>query len=230
MKSKKGAATPFKFPNSALTFLAGLEKNNNKAWFEAHRSDYENHVLEPLKTLVMGLGTAMAKRLPGLKYEPKVNGSIFRIYRDTRFSKDKRPYKTHAGAFLWVGPGKKLDCPGIYFHLEAETVLIGSGAYMFARESLDPFRKHVATRGAALFKAVSKAENTGFVAGGESLKRVPPGYDPGHKYGNLLKMKGLHATKTFKSSKVTRGNVIEWLTREYQPTVDLIKAIEKAIF
>jgi len=230
MKRKKGAAAPFKFTNSALTFLKGLEANNNKAWFEAHRADYENDLLDPLKTLALGLGTAMAKKLPGLKYEPKVNGSIFRIYRDTRFSRDKRPYKTHAGAFLWVGPGKKLACPGIYFHLESETVMIGAGVYMFAKGSLDPYRKHVARKGAALYRAVSEAEKAGFVVGGESLKRVPSGYDPDHKYANLLKMKGLHVTKSFRSGKVVRGDVIGWLTKEYQPTIGLVKAIEKAIF
>ncbi len=224
------SAKPFAFPKGALTFFAGLEKHNDKAWFTAHKTDYEENVLEPLKILVMELGSAFFRKLPGLKYEPRVNGSIFRIYRDTRFSKDKRPYKTHAGAFLWVGPGPKLACPGLYFHLEAKTVMLGSGVYMFARESLDRYRRHVTAKGAALAKAIAKAEKAGFKLGGEALKRVPPEFPPDHKYAELLKMKGLYVGKTLPASKVTKGDLIGWLKKEYAPTLDVVKAIGKAVF
>jgi uncharacterized protein (TIGR02453 family) len=221
---------PFVLPKGALTFLSGLEKNNNKAWFTAHKSDYDEYLLEPLKFLVMGMGAAFSKKLPGLNYNPKINGSIFRIYRDVRFSKDKRPYKTNAGVFLWAGPAKKLACPGIYFHLEAKSVMLGSGIYMISKESLDRYRKHVSRKGAALAKAIAKAEKAGFEVGGERLKRVPSGFDPDHKYAELLKMKGLWVGKTYPSSKVTRGDLIGWLKKEYAPTLDVVKALGKAVF
>jgi len=229
-KTATSKSVPFALPKGALTFFAGLEKNNNKPWFEQHRDDYHEHVLEPLKTLVLGLGAALSKKLPGLRYEPRVNGSIFRIYRNARFSKDKRPYKTHAGAFLWVGPAGRLACPGVYFHLEAKTVMLGSGVYMFERDYLDAYRKYVAAKGAVLARAIAKAEKAGFAMGGEALKRAPAPYPRDHKHADLLRMKGLHVGKTYPASKVTKGDLIGWLAKEYTPTLDLVKVLEKAIF
>jgi len=221
---------PFALPKTALAFLSGLERNNNKAWFTAHKSDYEENLLEPLKFLVMGMGAAFSKKLPGLNYSPKVNGSIFRIYRDVRFSKDKRPYKTNAGVFLWAGSSAKLTCPGIYFHLEAKSVMLGSGIYRISKETIDRYRKHVAVKGSALTRAIAKAEKAGFKIDGEKLKRVPSGFDKDHKYAELLKMKGLWVGKTFPSSKVTRGDLIGWLKKEYAPSLDVVKALGKAVF
>ncbi|MEM6991152.1 MAG: DUF2461 family protein, partial [Myxococcota bacterium] len=87
------------FPKQTLTFLKGLGANNDKAWFTAHRADYDNYFMEPAKHFVVALGERLAKSSPGIHAEPKVNGSIFRINRDVRFSKDKRPYKDHLD--LW---------------------------------------------------------------------------------------------------------------------------------
>ncbi len=221
---------PFCLPKGALTFLAGLEKNNNKQWFDANRESYQKNLLEPLKTLVEALGSVFLRKLPELQFSPKVNGSIFRINRDTRFSKDKRPYKTNAGVYLWVGQGKKLACPGIYFHLEAKKVMLGSGIYMFEPEALSIYRRHVAAKGATIAKAITKAEKVGFALEGKKLKRVPSGFPADHKYSELLKMKGLHVTKTFPASKVIKGDLTEWLAKEYTPTLDLIRVIERAIF
>lgn len=224
-------SVPLVFPKAALDFLGGIERNNNKAWYEEHKSDYHENVLEPLKMLVTALGAALSRKLPGLKYDPRVNGSIFRINRDTRFSKDKRPYKTHAAAFLWVGPADKLACPGVYFHLEAETLILGSGVYMFAPTSLVHYRKFVSEMGGdELASAIHKAEKSGFGVGGESLKKVPRGFPPDHKHAELLKMKGLYVGKNYPSSIVTEGDLVGWLVSEVAPSLDVIKVIEKAAF
>lgn len=222
-------ATPFNFPKKAPAFFAGLERNNNKAWFEAHKDEYTENVLEPLKILVTGLGAVLSPKLPGLRSAPKVNGSIFRIYRDTRFSKDKRPYKAHAGAFLWVGEGPKLARPGVYFQLDARHVLLGAGIYMFGKDGLDRYRRYAAVNGGALDRAIKKAEKAGFETGGEALKRVPRPYPQDHEHAEFLKMKGLHVSKTFAASRATRGDLIGWLRKEYAPTFDLIKQLEKAV-
>lgn len=229
-KSSTKTETPFTIPNEALSFLAGLERNNNKRWFDAHKAEYQENVLTPLKMLVTALGFALSGKLPGLKHDPRVNGSIFRINRDTRFSRDKRPYKTHAAVFLWVGPAEKLACPGVYFHLDASELMLGAGVYMFARESLDTYRRNVAAKGGALAKAIAKAETAGFELGGEKLKRVPSGFPPDHKHAELLKMKGLHVGKTYPAKKATEGDLIGWLVKEYAPTLELVKALEKMLF
>ncbi len=221
---------PFAIPKEALTFFARLEKNNKKEWFDKHKEEYRANVLEPLKNLVSDLGSSIQKKLPGLSYEPRVNGSIFRINRDVRFSKNKKPYKTHAGVFLWVGPDKKLNCPGIYFHLESKRLLIGAGAYMFSPESLARYREYVDEKGNLLAKAIKKAEKAGFELGGEKLKRVPSRFDKEHKHAELLKMKGLWVEKTCPATVAIKGDLVKWLAKEYAPALDVVKALGKALF
>jgi len=108
--------------------------------------------------------------------------------------------------------------------------MLCSGIYRISKETMDRYRKHVAVKGAVLARAIAKAEKAGFKIDGEKLKRVPSGFDPDHKYAELLKMKGLWVGKTFPSSKVTRGDLIGWLKKEYAPSLDVVKALGKAIF
>ncbi len=220
----------FHLPKATLAFLKGLQNNNNREWFDEHRNDYKVSFVEPLKDLVVHLGEALEKKLPGLRYEPRINGSIFRLNRDVRFSKNKSPYKTNGGVFLWVGNEKKLACPGVYFHLEARSLMLGAGVYMFAPDKLDIYRSRVEENGAALARALKKAEKAGFETGGEKLKRVPRGFDQESKYADLLKYKGLHTGKRYPAKKVTEPGLVKWLAREYAPTFDLVKVLEKSLF
>ncbi len=231
MVKKAGAQkdSAFHLPKEAITFFKGLEENNSKTWFDAHRDDYQNNVLEPLKFLVMALGAVFTRKLPGLVADPRVNGSIFRINRDTRFSRDKSPYKTHAGVYLWIGPGEKLACPGLYFELTARHLLLGSGTYMFADSAIGAYRRFVAEKGSRLATAIRKAEKVGFELGGEKLKRVPSGFDPAHKHAELLKHKGLYVMKTLPAKTAASGDLVGWLTKEFTPTLDVLKVLKEAL-
>jgi len=100
------------FPDGTFRFLRGIAKDNSKDWFEAHRTDYEQSYVEPAKALVAELGPKLQKISPGVKIEPKVNGSLFRINRDVRFSKDKSPYKTHLDLWFWEAEHRGWDSPG----------------------------------------------------------------------------------------------------------------------
>lgn len=230
MVKKAGAKTdtPFHLSKEAIAFFKGLEANNNKAWFDAHRDDYLNNVLEPLKFLVMALGAAFTRKLPGIVADPRVNGSLFRINRDTRFSHDKSPYKTQAGMYLWIGPGEKLACPGLYFEIGPRHVSLGSGTYMFADSAIGGYRRYVAEKGNRLAGAIRKATMAGFELGGEKLKRVPSGFDPAHKHAELLKHKGLYVMKTFPPKSVTSGDLAGWLTAEFSQTLDVLKVLKEA--
>ncbi len=228
-KSGNGVSS-FCFSKEALKFLVGLEKNNNKEWFDTRRDIYEEHLLSPMKTFVSLLGRELESKLSGLNYTPKVGGSLFRINRDIRFSKDKRPYKTHTAAFLWVGPSAKMECPGVYIHLDAKNLLIGAGLHMFSKDGLDAYRNYVDKNGAVLQKAINKADKAGFELGGEKLQRVPTMYDKGHKYGELLKMKGMHVGKKFPASAATKPGLVSMLKKEYTPALDLVKILERALF
>ena len=194
------AETEFKgFPEGTLRFLRDLAKNNNKTWFDAHRESYERDYVEPARAFVTAMGARLKKLAPNLNADPRVNGSLFRINRDTRFSKDKTPYKTNLAVFFWEGDGNRMECPGFYFHLEAKSLILGTGIYLFPDTMLDRYRKAVVDPklGAALRKA-AKAVGPAFGSTGcgmpiQAYKKVPAGYDADHPNAELLKLKGLHA-------------------------------------
>jgi uncharacterized protein (TIGR02453 family) len=188
------------FPKAATRFLADLEKNNTKEWFEAHRKVYDEAIAEPSKAFVVAMGERLEKLAPQIHYEPRVNGSIFRINRDTRFSADKSPYKSSVGIFFWEGARPKMECSGFYFHLEPKALMIGVGLYMFPKELVDTYRAAVvdAKLGPALRKAVDSigADLVGKAGCGmpiEQYARVPKGWPADHPNADYLKLKGLHA-------------------------------------
>jgi uncharacterized protein (TIGR02453 family) len=100
------ATTRFTFPPDTLGFLRDVRRHNERTWFEANRSRYEAGYIEPAKAFVAAVAPALEAIVPGIKAEPRVLGSIFRINRDTRFSKDKRPYKDHLDFWFWEGDRK----------------------------------------------------------------------------------------------------------------------------
>ncbi len=105
------------FPKETFAFLSGLERNNTKAWFEGHRGDYEQFHLAPARAFVEAMAPGLKKISKTLNAEPKVNGSIFRINRDVRFSKDKRPYKTTLDLWFWEGEKRGWEAPGMFLRL-----------------------------------------------------------------------------------------------------------------
>ncbi len=184
------------FPREALTFLANLSENNDKSWFEAHRADYEEHLLGPARACVAALGPKLQAMVPNIHAEPNVNGSIMRINRDTRFSRDKSPYRPWLGLWFWQGEGKSRERPGFYFQLGADSLILGAGIHMMAPPQLDRYRKAVvdAERGPALRDIVdSLAGNSSFDLGGLHYKRVPKGFDADHANADLLLHNGLYA-------------------------------------
>ncbi len=180
------------FSEETVRFLSSLAKNNRKTWFEAHRTDFEKHVLAPGRAFTDAMGERLTAIAPGIIAEPRVNGSIFRIYRDIRFSKDKTPYKTHLGIFLWEGEGPKMECPGFYFHLEPPNLFLGGGIYIFSKPLLEQFRRSVIhpVHGPELDEAVACVAER-FNIGGRYFKRTPRGYDPGHPLADFLLNNGL---------------------------------------
>jgi uncharacterized protein (TIGR02453 family) len=187
------------FPGECMAFLASLRENNNKTWFEAHRKEYERFLLEPARGFVTSMGERMREIVPGIHADPRTNGSIFRIYRDTRFSKDKSPYKTHLAVFLWEGTGPKMECPGFYFHFDTEQLLLGAGVYLFPKALLHGYRQSIIhdERGKDLAAILDDVRiRKDFSIGGKHFKRIPRGYDALHERAELLLYNGLHVGKT----------------------------------
>ena len=132
------------FNPEALQFLADLAVHNDRDWFAENRKTYEQKVRDPFKGFVAEVIAACAEREPAFaSLEPK--HCIFRINRDTRFSKDKQPYKTHLSAGISPG-GKKSGDPGLYVHFDAERLVVGGGAYWVEKDDLYVLREHIASQ------------------------------------------------------------------------------------
>lgn len=177
------------FSRECLEFYRGLRQNNTTTWFNQHRADYDEYVLAPARSFVMEMGDRLHPIAPGVNADPRVNRSLFRINRDTRFSKDKTPFKTHLGMWFWEGAGPRMECSGFYIHLEPDRLILGTGIYRFTPEMLGKYRDWVVDRkhGAALREAVEESAAAGpYALGGEHYKRVPRGYDPNHPNAKFL--------------------------------------------
>jgi uncharacterized protein (TIGR02453 family) len=163
------------FPKGTVKFLSGLSKNNNKKWFEEHRKEYEEFYVQPAKAFVVAAGEELEKITPDIQYEPRINGSIFRINRDIRFSKDKTPYKTHLSIFFWEGDSKKKAPSGFFFRLTPKKIFIGVGAHDFDRDRLKAYRKSLTNSKSAerLTETIKKIEKSGYEVYGEHYKKLP---------------------------------------------------------
>jgi uncharacterized protein (TIGR02453 family) len=184
------------FSKQTVEFYTQLKKNNNKSWFEEHKSDYETYVMTPARDFVVAMGERLEKLSPNIHADPRVNKSIFRIYRDTRFSKDKTPYKTNLAMWWWEGEGPRMECSGYYIHIEPPNLMLGVGIYMFPRDMLKTYRDSVVSPiyGPALQQAIEEvSRQEKYSIGDKHYKRVPRGYDPDHENAELLLYNGLHA-------------------------------------
>jgi uncharacterized protein (TIGR02453 family) len=183
------------FFKETVKFLSDLKKNNSTKWFEAHRKEYEAFVMNPAKAFVRAMGEKLQTFSPNIMAIPKVNKSLFRINRDTRFSPDKSPYKTNLGIFFWEGSPYRMECPGFYFHLEPPIILLGGGIYMIPKYLFDIYRNSVVhpKSGRELGEIIGQvSKRKGYKLGGKQYKRIPSGYDPSHPNAQLLLHTGLH--------------------------------------
>lgn len=184
------------FTKETVRFYTALRKNNDRDWFEANRETYERHVMAPAKLFVTAMGERLRSIVPGVVAVPKVNKSIFRINRDTRFSHDPSPYKTNLGLYFWDGARSRMESAGFYVGLEPPDIMLGGGMYVIPDALLGRYRQAVVDpkRGADLAKIVAALRAIpGCAVEGSHYKRVPAGFDPGHKNAELLKHKGLYA-------------------------------------
>ncbi len=188
------------FRPDAIQFLVDLSENNDRAWFQPRKGEYERLLKEPLEALISTLAERFAARGIPLRADP--SKSPFRIYRDVRFSKDKSPYKTNLGAsFPWVSeaPGDggtrshttNVHASGGYFHLSPGEIYVGGGIWHPEKPWLEAFRRRVLDEPGRVRKLVDEPEfkATFGSLGGDSLVRVPTGFPPDHPDVELLKLK-----------------------------------------
>ena len=179
------------FGPELFTFLRSLKRNNTRPWFEKNKPRYEHDVKEPVLEFIRAAQPGVRAMSEQLVCDPRpVGGSMFRIYRDTRFSKDKTPYKTHASAHFRHRAGKDVHAPGVYVHLEPGEVFVAAGLWHPETEQAQKIRRSIAANGEAWKRAIGSREFRKLaVLGGESLKRPPKGFDPEHPLLEHLKRK-----------------------------------------
>ena len=178
------------FPKAGISFMTGLKRNNNRTWFEKHKADYEANVKLPMQSLIASLQPHFESFGPEFDVNPK--RSLFRIYRDIRFSKDKTPYKTHAAAhFVIKGKPKGTEGLGYYVHIEPGEIFVGGGIYMPASDQIKKIRRAIASQDAEFLRIVKdRAFVKRFGAiDGEKLQRVPQGFAPDHPMAEWLRLK-----------------------------------------
>lgn len=186
------------FPQDAITFFEEIALFNEKAWFDENKARFQANVQQPAQAFVEALGERLTTLAPAIQYSTGLTGagSVLRIYRDVRFRKDKTPYKTNLGIMWWEGPGKKMEEPGYYFHLDGSGAWLAGGMYIFTKDALEAYRQAVDDdkRGNALIAALAHAEQAGLIISDSgAYTRVPTGYDKNHPRGDLLKKKGIVA-------------------------------------
>jgi len=178
-----------RFSAEALKFLRALKRNNRREWFNAHRDDYEAHVRQPMFAIIERLAADFRQFAPELVASPKQ--SMYRIHRDTRFSENKAPYKTHVAAiFPWRGLPKH-EGAGLYFHVSPDEVWVGGGMYAPQTPQLQAVREHIAAnlrRLRAIVESPAFRRTVGELDG-ERLQRVPRGFSKDHEAAEYLKFR-----------------------------------------
>lgn len=189
--------TAFKgLPKDFFVFFRELAKHNERAWFEANKPRYKDVVVAPLCDLMETLAPRVAKISKHIVVDPRPNGgSMFRIYRDVRFSKDKSPYKTNAGLHFRHAQGKDAHVPGYYMHFAVDEVFLGGGIWMPEPDALGKVRRAIADEPKAWKKVVEDKAFAKAFKGieGEALARPPKGFDPNHPLIADIKRKSFFA-------------------------------------
>jgi len=205
-------ATPKRhFTPALFQFMRDLETNNNRDWFAANKERYIADLREPALEFVVDFGSRLVKISPSFLADPRPNGgALFRIYRDIRFSKDKRPYKDHTGLHFRHQAGKSAHTPGFYLHLQPGNCFVGVGLWRPDNPTLKLIRDALVKDPGLWKKAVGgKKFREAFQVSGQSLKRPPKGYDPDHPLIEILKMKDFTAFAPLTQKQVTAPGFVD---------------------
>ena len=199
------------FTPHLFEFLLELRANNDRAWFQDNKGRYEQHVKEPLLQFIADFGPKLQSISEHFVADTRTNGgSMFRIYRDVRFSKDKSPYKTQAAAHFRHEVGKSAHAPGFYLHLASDEVFAGVGLWQPDSSTLGRIRNRIASSPQRWERASKDpAFLDAFELTGSSLKRPPKGFDPDHPCIEDLKRKDHIAACMFDEEEATSPGFLD---------------------
>ena len=189
-----------KFQPATISFLRELKANNNRDWFNENKSRYETDVLDIALIFIQSMHDPLLEFAPHFTAIPKrMGGSLMRVYRDTRFSKNKTPYKTNIGIQFRHEQAKDVHSPGYYVHIDPEEVFLGVGMWRPAPEALAGIRQRISDKQAEWLRATGEsAFKRQFRLGGQTLSRPPRGFAKDHPMIEDLKRKDFIAVRTMK--------------------------------
>ncbi|MEW8507928.1 MAG: DUF2461 domain-containing protein [Candidatus Thiodiazotropha sp.] len=219
------------FPQQTLPFLQALAENNDRAWFAENKHHYESYIREP----ALGFIDEMVPKLGGISDQfravaKKTGGSLMRVYRDTRFSKDKRPYKTNIGIQFRHNLGKDVHAPGFYLHIEPGDCFIGAGIWHPEAKTLAKIRNFITDNPAAWQAALKEGPfRKHFQLAGDSLVRPPRGYAADHPLIEDLKRKDFIAIRAFDPDEIHKPSFCNFVTRGFKQTDSLMRYLCAAV-
>jgi uncharacterized protein (TIGR02453 family) len=216
------------FPQAGLKFLNNLKRNNNREWFLEHKPEYEESVRLPMIQIIEALAEEFSDFAPEILVSPKC---LFRIHRDTRFSKDKVPYKTHVAASFSVRGLDRHQGAGYYFHIAPTELWIGGGIYRPAPDELRLVREHIAANHQRLTKIVEGRQFRKLFGtlNGEQSSRMPRGYSPEHPAEHYLRYKDLLASRELSPADATKSEFLKTLVESFRGMHPLIHFLNEPI-
>ena len=217
-------------PAALFDFLAELKEHNDRTWFQANKSRYEEQVKGPLLAFIGGFDEHLGRLSGHFVADPRpVGGSLFRIYRDVRFSKDKSPYKIAAGVHLRHERAKDVHAPGYYLHLEPAGCFVACGLWMPATAQAQQVRAAIDGDRSGWLAARDAAQAGGFALSGNSLKRPPRGYAADHPLIDDLKRKDFTLTATLDPHAATADDFPARLEERWSHTTPFMRFVTEAL-
>ena len=218
------------FTTETIKFFQQLSRNNNREWFAKNKSRYEDVVLIPAINLVTDMEKPLKKISPHFTAVPRRSGgSLMRIYRDTRFSKDKTPYKTNLGVQFRHEAGKNVHAPGFYFHIDKDQIFVGAGIWHPDNPTLKKIRTRIVDDPSGWKRARNKVVKQKFELRGNSLKRPPRGFEADHPLIDDLKRKDFIGLMSLSPTDLYDRDLIDKLASRFKTSLPLVRFLCDAL-
>ena len=220
------------FPKDFFAFFRELKANNNRVWFEENKQRYRDSVQAPTSAFITAMAPRLAKISKHFVADPRPNGgSMFRIYRDVRFAKDKRPYKENAACHFRHALGKDVHVPGFYMHFAPDEVFFGGGLWMPPADALARIRGAIAEKSQAWKKVLTDKRFAGAFDGvsGDALTRPPRGFDPEHPFIADIKRKSFFAMREGNAKLAASPKLVDEVTETFVSATPLLKFLCTAL-
>lgn len=205
------------FSSATFDFLDELAANNSRDWFEANKHRYEDEVRTPALSFIESMAPHLARIAPHFRADArKMGGSLMRVYRDTRFSRDKTPYKTNIGIQFRHEAGKDVHAPGYYVHISVHEVFLGAGIWHPEAEPLAKIRQHIVDRPEAWATARDDARFRRFFnLDGDSLKRAPKGFPADHPEIGDIRRKDFIGISELSTDAILQAHFIDQCAEQF---------------